>query len=165
MAAGTTSLVAVLRDAVLRRAPQDEVRRCKLHPIRSDQFHEIDPLADDVVTAIVEGFGRDESHRIVSEEGDCDAHVMYADEAAAGAAAQDAVGQNPARRHQEDRRRRPPDHARQQVAPSAMRRRISTSKCALKIARVAILVSTAAMLGDRYCVMNRIASGSTGATQ
>jgi hypothetical protein len=38
--------VAVLRDAVLRTAPQDEVRGPRLHPVRSDRFHGINPLVD-----------------------------------------------------------------------------------------------------------------------
>src|ERR1700722_12157651 len=34
----------ILRDAMLRRAPQDEVRGIECDVVRSDRFHGIDPL-------------------------------------------------------------------------------------------------------------------------
>jgi hypothetical protein len=43
-ATGKAVPVFILRDAVLRTAPQDEVRGFEFYPDRSDWFHEIDPL-------------------------------------------------------------------------------------------------------------------------
>jgi hypothetical protein len=43
-ATGEIVRTAILRDAVLRTAPQDEVRGIKFHPFRYDWFHGIDSL-------------------------------------------------------------------------------------------------------------------------
>ena len=40
----TQCFAAILRDAMLRMAPQDEVRGIKRDVVRSDRFHGIDPL-------------------------------------------------------------------------------------------------------------------------
>jgi hypothetical protein len=44
-ATGEIVLTAILRDAVLRTAPQDEVCGFKFDPLRCDWFYGIDPLA------------------------------------------------------------------------------------------------------------------------
>jgi hypothetical protein len=43
-ATGEIVPVSILRDAVLRTAPQDEVDPSRFHPVCSDPFHGIDPL-------------------------------------------------------------------------------------------------------------------------
>jgi hypothetical protein len=45
-ATGDMVPAAILRDAVLRTAPQDEVRGLKFQMVRSDRFHGIDPLVE-----------------------------------------------------------------------------------------------------------------------
>src|SRR6516165_7467003 len=42
---------SILRDAVLRRSPQDEVRGIEFHSVRYDRFHEIDALVPAKATA------------------------------------------------------------------------------------------------------------------
>jgi hypothetical protein len=46
---------SILRDAVLRTAPRDEVRGLRLHPVQSDRFHGINPQATGILLQLLLG--------------------------------------------------------------------------------------------------------------